>query len=418
MSLAVQWQRNDYSRVPYWLYHDADVYALEQERIFHGPVWNYLCLEAEMPGPGDFRTTWVGDTPVLVNRDRDGAVHAMINRCAHRGAAVCRHAHGNTKVHTCIYHRWSYDLAGNLVGIPFQRGVNGEGGMDEDFDKSRHGLRRMRTACYKGVIFGTFADETEPLEDYLGDLLRGHIGRLMFKPVRILGYQRQRIAGNWKYYLENLRDTYHASLLHEFLVTFGLDRATQKGGVEMDERHRHNLTYAHAASDSDAAAKAAYGDHQLNSDKLRLLDSRLLEFRQEYEDDRNLAISALFPNGSFQQLNNSLATRQIQTKGVDAFDLVWTYFGYEDDDEEMTEHRLRQLNLLGPGGFVSMEDAEAIEIAHEASRNADTRANTVIEVGGKGEISDRAYRVNDVPIRGFWSYYAELMDIEPPGAVR
>ncbi len=146
--------------------------------------------------------------------------------------------------------------------------------------------------------------------------------------------------------------------------------------------------------------------------------ARLLEFRQEYEDDRNLAISTMFPNASFQQLNNSLATRQIQTKGIDAFDLVWTYFGYADDDDDMTDHRLRQLNLFGPGGLVSMEDAEAIEIAHRASRNEETDATTVIEVGGKGEISDRAYRVNDVPIRGFWSYYAELMGIEPEGAVR
>lgn len=418
MSLNVEWQRNDYSRVPYWLYHDANVYAREQELIFHGPTWAYLCLEAEMPNPGDFRTTWVGDTPVLVNRDRDGTVYAMVNRCAHRGAAVCRHAHGNTKVHTCIYHRWSYDLTGNLIGIPFQRGVGGEGGMDDDFDKAEHSLRPLRVACYKGIVFGTFSEATEPIEDYLGSMMCGHISRLMCKPIRVLGYQRQRIHGNWKFYLENLRDTYHASLLHEFLVTFGLDRATQKGGVEMDARHRHNLTYAHAGSDSDDDAKAAYGDHQLNSDKLTLHDPRLLEFRQEYEDDRNLAISTMFPNASFQQLNNSLATRQIQTKGIDAFDLVWTYFGYADDDDDMTDHRLRQLNLFGPGGLVSMEDAEAIEIAHRASRNEEKDATTVIEVGGKGEISDRAYRVNDVPIRGFWSYYAELMGIEPEGAVR
>ena len=342
----------------------------------------------------------------------------MVNRCAHRGAAVCRHARGNTKVHTCIYHRWSYDLSGNLVGIPFQRGIRGEGGMDADFDKSAHGLRRLRVACYNGIVFATFSDATEPIEDYLGPMMCGHISRLMCRPVRILGYQRQRIHGNWKFYLENLRDTYHASLLHEFLVTFGLDRATQKGGVEMDARHRHNLTYAHAHSDSDTDAKDAYGSHQLNSDKLTLRDARLLEFRQEYPDDRNLAISTMFPNAAFQQLNNSLATRQIQTKGIDDFDLVWTYFGYADDDQEMTDHRLRQLNLFGPGGLVSMEDAEAIEIVHRASRNEEPGATTVIEVGGKGEISDRAYRVNDVPIRGFWSYYAELMGIEPEGAVR
>ena len=126
----------------------------------------------------------------------------------------------------------------------------------------------------------------------------------------------------------------------------------------------------------------------------------------------------MFPNASFQQLNNSLATRQIQTKGIDAFDLVWTYFGYQDDSDEMTNHRLRQLNLFGPGGLVSMEDAEAIEIAHRSSKGADTKSTAVLEVGGKGEISDRSYRVNDVAVRGFWSYYSELMGLEPEGAVR
>jgi anthranilate 1,2-dioxygenase large subunit len=83
----------------------------------------------------------------------------------------------------------------------------------------------------------------------------------------------------------------------------------------------------------------------------------------------------------------------------------------------MTAHRLRQANLVGPAGLVSMEDGEAIEIVQRASR-PETDRMTVIELGGAGPISDRDYRVNDVPLRGFWSYYAELLGIEPAGAVR
>jgi anthranilate 1,2-dioxygenase large subunit len=64
-----------------------------------------------------------------------------------------------------------------------------------------------------------------------------------------------------------------------------------------------------------------------------------------------------------------------------------------------------------------MEDGEAIEVAHRASMPDQDRA-TVIELGGGGVISDRDYRVTDVPLRGFWSYYAELLGIEPAGAVR
>ncbi len=75
------------------------------------------------------------------------------------------------------------------------------------------------------------------------------LGRFGARPLQVLGYSRQKINGNWKLYAENLRDTYHASLLHEFFVTYGVDRATQKGGVRMDARHRHNMNYAFGGSD-------------------------------------------------------------------------------------------------------------------------------------------------------------------------
>jgi anthranilate 1,2-dioxygenase large subunit len=413
----VRWPRNDYSRVPYYLYHDAEIYQLEQAKIFRGKTWSMLCLAAEIPAAGDFKTTWVGDTPVVVQRAQDMSVHAFVNRCAHRGALVCREPSGNAKIHICIYHRWCYNQRGELTGIPFQRGVRGEGGLDKSFDKSQHALQPLRVEVLHEVVFGTFSAESEPLNDYLGDMMRQHIGTVMKAPVKVLGYHRQAIHGNWKLYAENLRDTYHASLLHEFLVTFGLDRATQQGGVAMDERHRHNLTFAVPASDSDAEANLAYGAHNLNSDKLSLRAPDFLKYLPEFEDQRSLSISSMFPNAAFQRLNNSLAVRQIQPKGLDKFVLVWTFFGYADDSPEITAHRLRQANLLGPAGLVSMEDAEAIEIAHRTSR-IDAERCSVIEMGGGGEISDRNYRVTDVPLRGFWSYYAELMGIEPEGAVR
>ena len=59
MKPNIDWPRNDYSRIPFWLHHDEELYALEMERIFRGPVWNYLCLEAEMPNPGEDRKSVV-----------------------------------------------------------------------------------------------------------------------------------------------------------------------------------------------------------------------------------------------------------------------------------------------------------------------------------------------------------------------
>ena len=411
------WPALDYSRVPYRLYHDAEAYEREQERIFRGPTWNFLGLEAEIANNGDFRAAYVGDTPVVVNRGANGAIHAFVNRCAHRGALVRRELSGNATEHTCIYHQWCYGLDGGLKSIPFRRGIRGQGGMDPSFDMAAHGLRRLTVESINGALFGTFADDPEPLEDYLGAPVLAQLRRLFDRPVRILGYNRQRIRGNWKLYAENTRDNYHASLLHEFLVTFGLDRSTQVGGVKMDARHRHNITWAEAESDTDDMAQEAYGGARVRSNYLSLKEPELVRFRRERADPLNIAITSVFPGAVFVQISNSLAVRQIRPRGVDEVEIFQTMLGYEDDPPDMMLHRLRQANLVGPAGLVSMEDGEAIEIAHRASK-PDRDRSTVIELGGGGMISDRDYRVTDVPLRGFWSYYAELLGIEPAGAVR
>ena len=415
---AVRWPRNDYTRVPYWLYHDEAIYQAEQERIFKGPTWSYLGLEAEIPNPGDFRTTCVGDTPVIVNRALDGSIHAMVNRCAHRGALVRRETRGNARDHICIYHKWCYSLDGRLTGLPFRRGLKGNGGMSPDFRLEEHGLRRLRVASYRGVIFGTFRDDVEPLTDYLGPVFVRHIDRLFTKPIRVLGYQRQRIHGNWKLYLENTRDTYHGSLLHEFQSTFGLSRATQTGGVTMDERHRHNLTWSKVGTDDEKEFSAVYKDNRVHESALRLKEPSLVKFHREFDDGISLAICSIFPNLTIHQISNTLGARQIRTFGTGEFEIIFTLFGYQNDPEELTQHRLAQANMVGPAGLISMEDGEAIEITHRASA-ADRDACSVIEMGGGGPIPTALnHRINDTPCRGFWSYYAELMGIEPDGAVR
>ena len=66
-----EWPDGELTRIPYWIYQAPEIYALEQKRIYEGPVWNYLCLEAEIAKPGDYRTTFVGSMPVVVVRDFD-----------------------------------------------------------------------------------------------------------------------------------------------------------------------------------------------------------------------------------------------------------------------------------------------------------------------------------------------------------
>jgi anthranilate 1,2-dioxygenase large subunit len=411
----IDWPRNDYSRVPNWVYHDPELFGVEQERIFQGPTWMYVGLEAEIPNPGDFRTTYLGKAPVVFNRARDGKIHCFVNRCAHRGALVCRKTAGNSNAHTCIYHQWTYDLTGKLIGVPFQRGIGGQGGTSADFKREEHGLRALRVAVYKNVIFASFSPDTLPLDEYLGSTIAAHLARVMKEPLRVLGYQRQHIRGNWKLYAENVRDQYHGSLLHQFQGTF-LTRTTTEGGLIMDDRHRHSIIYSTPGKDLRKDARSSDADIVHGAESFK--DTRLLEFKPEFGDNRGSTICAFFPNATFQQIRNGLAVRQIRPLTPDSFDLFWTLFGYQSDSESMTKHRLLQANLGGPAGYISLEDGEAIEIVQKATAGGGP-STSVVEMGGAGKIPTQVTtRMNDIAVRGFWSYYSELMDTEPPDAIR
>ena len=266
------WPRKDYSRVPYRLYHDPSIYQRELERIFGGTTWSFVGLEVEVPKLGDFRASYLGETPIIFNRDENGEIKGFVNRCAHRGAIVQRELTGNAKTHTCIYHQWCFAQDGKLIGVPFRRGVKGQGGFDKNFDMAQHGLQKVRVASVYGVLFATLSDEAEPIEDYLGEKMRNYLKRIFERPVRVLGYHRQRVRGNWKEYAVNPRDNYHASLLHDFFGTYGLDRTSQVGGLTMDPRHRHCVTWGRA-EDEAARKKSLETDGEYKKVKIAVIDT-------------------------------------------------------------------------------------------------------------------------------------------------
>jgi phenylpropionate dioxygenase-like ring-hydroxylating dioxygenase large terminal subunit len=107
------------------------------------PSWQFLTLAGELPKPGDYLTTFLGETPIIVTRGHDGEIRAMLNRCTHRGNLVCLRRRGHAENLTCVYHAWRYDLAGNLDSVAFRRGVAGKGGMPESFRLEQHGLKKL-----------------------------------------------------------------------------------------------------------------------------------------------------------------------------------------------------------------------------------------------------------------------------------
>ncbi len=152
------WPDDDLSIIPDWVYTDPAVYEREVERIFHGPTWNYVALEAEIPNSGDYIRSNVGPTPIVVARARDGSINAFENRCVHRAAEFCRELSGTANEFVCPYHQWTYDLKGSLIGVPFRRGVNGKGGMPADFKMQEHNPRKLAVTSHRGVVFASYSD--------------------------------------------------------------------------------------------------------------------------------------------------------------------------------------------------------------------------------------------------------------------
>jgi len=409
-SPLLQWPvQGDGCRVPYGVFTDRDWYAREQATIFRGPTWSFVALEAEVARPGDYKSTFLGDTPVIVTRDNDGQINVLQNRCAHRGALVCRERRGNARRLECVYHQWNYDLKGRLRGVPFRTGIDGKGGMPDGFNLDAHGLVRLRVARLHGLVFASFSNDVAPLEDYLGPMVVAAIARLFNRDIVVTGDQRQFIHGNWKLYAENTRDPYHASLLHLFHNTFGLYRSSQTGACKMDAGHRHTLLYAMAGTSTAEADKAAYQDSRSLNTAFKLADPSVLAGRREFDDGITLVILSVFPNLVVQQIANTLAVRQIVPYSVDSFELVWTHFGYADDDEAMREIRLKQTNLIGPAGYVAMEDGEAVEIVQKAIAR-DEDAHSWIAMGG-GRAEDAEHLVTESAIVGFWENFRRLMGI-------
>ena len=405
-AISHQWPAEGLTRVPYWVYSDRDIYEEEQARIFRGPTWSFLCLEAELPGPNSYRRTSLGAMPVVVTRDKDGTLHAFENRCAHRGSLLVLNESGEARDIICVYHNWSYDLAGNLTGVAFRKGLGGKGGMPAAMPArgSRPAQAAPRDAVRPGVRHAV-GRRRRRSNTISAPRSSSRIRRVMRAPVKLLGGYSQTLPSNWKLYMENVKDTYHASLLHTFFTTFRLNRLSQKGGIVVSDSGGHHVSYSLAADTGgkeyeQAGMRAAQEGFGLEA-------PQLLEAVDEFGDGIGLQILSVFPTFVLQQTRNSLAVRRLVPQGLDKTELVWTCFGFTTDDEEMTERRLRQANLIGPAGYISMEDGAAPGFVQRAVTTAPDLLS-VVEMGGASVASDDN-RVTEAAVRGFWKAYREQM---------
>lgn len=406
--LNFTWPEEGYTRVPYWVYTAPEIYAREQEVVFGGSAYSFIGFECEIPNPGDFRQTKVGSKPVIYTRDEDGQVRVFANRCAHRGVQFCYDVHGKGKTEfICPYHQWTYNLKGDVIAIPFRRGLKKMGGMPADFDMKKQHLQQLRVATYNGAIFASFDHGMPSIEEYLGPKMLHWVNRVFNgRPLKVLGYERQRLRSNWKLMFENIKDPYHASLMHVFLVSFSLFRADNPSKVQLDGTGLHGVQISQRGEQKHDEHTE---DMRQNIAHLKLANPNMLQPEKEYAGDATVVMQTIWPNLIIQQQSNTLAMRQIQTVSPQEFELHWTFFGYADESEEMTLKRLRQANLMGPAGFVSADDSEVMEATQFGVANYPD-AKAIVEMGGR-DFEDTDHMVTESMIRGFYSGYRKIMGL-------
>jgi anthranilate 1,2-dioxygenase large subunit len=281
--------------------------------------------------------------------------------------------------------------------------------MPNSFCMEEHGPRKLRVAVVHGLVFGSFSDDVDPIENYLGEEIFSRIERVLGgrKPV-VIGRFTQALPNNWKLYMENVKDSYHASILHLFFTTFEMNRLSMKGAIIVSETGGHHVSYS--AVDRAAERDAEYSKQNLRSEsQYRLADPSLLQGFDEFHDDTTLQILTVYPTFVLQQIQNAVAVRQIVARGPGKTDLHWTILGFEDDTPEQRLVRLKQTNLVGPAGYISMEDGCVGGFVQRGVAGA-TEEQAVLEMGGALAESSES-RVTEASIRGFWKAYRSNMNI-------
>jgi salicylate 5-hydroxylase large subunit len=172
----------------------------------------------------------------------------------------------------------------------------------------------------------------------------------------------------------------------------------------MDATGRHGALISSKGEQRRTATNAEMGNLKEN---LHLRDPRLLDPVREYPGNETVVMQTLWPNLIVQQQSNTLAMRQLIPRGPEAFELAWTFFGYADDSEEMHLRRLRQANLMGPAGLVSVDDSEIMKLSQDGI-SPYPNAQGLLEMGGRGR-EDTEHMVTEAAIRAFYAYYCHVM---------
>ncbi|MGQ4809864.1 3-phenylpropionate/cinnamic acid dioxygenase subunit alpha [Candidatus Entotheonellaceae bacterium PAL068K] len=419
------------------IFVNEDLYQQEQEQIF-ARAWLFVGHESQVPQPGDYFVSCMGEESVILTRDRQQTLHVFLNSCRHRGMKVCRYDEGHTAVFTCPYHGWSFATDGQLVGVPYDKEA-----YREQLDKSQWGLIEVaQLATYKGTVWATwdaaapaFLDCLGEMQTYLDLALDCRDGRAGGSEV-IGGVQKWVIPANWKFAAENFTgDGYH-NISHRSVDLVGIG-PSGKGRRDTNEYafsqrvssslphlghgavcHLQNDDVPYTPSYQNTPAVEAYFKHAYEERQRRLgKKARLLGL-----------VGTVFPNMSYlARQPRSIAVWHPRSASQTE---AWRWFLVDQDAPQDVKDAMRHyaMRYSGPGGMTEQDDMENWNYASAASKGVIARRypyNYEMGVGQDyatydlpGVVTDRIAEQNQ---RGFYQYWAALMqagtwaDLAPTG---
>lgn len=384
-----------------------EIFALEIERVF-GHSWLYVGHESEVREPGDYVRRPVGGRPVfMVRSSKTGEVNVFHNSCTHRGAVVCRKDSGNAKVFQCFYHAWSFNTDGELVGVP-DRDAYGDG-----LDFSMLGLRPVaRVQSYRGFVFASFDPDIVDLVDYLAgateylDLVVDAAGDAEI----IRGTNEYAIDANWKLLVENSIDGYHAAPTHDtyfkYLVALGTDLSTGVDGVGRSLGNGHAVIEYRAPWGRPVAKWEPMFGEEAREEIARLRADLVERFggeraRRMSESNRNLFI---YPNLIVNDIM-AVTVRTFMPVTPDRMTVTAWELARRDELPQLRQRRLDSfLTFLGPGGFATPDDIEALESCQQGFRSGGVEWNDI----SRGMARD-PHAADEEQMRAFWRRWNEQM---------